>query len=194
MISRIRGTILSRGVESIEIETSGGVVYEIFVPLTVMERVPGVGSEVELRTVHVVREDHTALYGFGDAGERALFQRLLGASGVGPKLAVTMLSTYAAPRLVRVLMEKDVGALVQVSGIGKKTAERLVLELADRVGDLASTDEETSGVGAPTQSAVRALMALGMSFQEADAAIRGALEAGAPTDTSELVRKALATR
>ncbi|MSR22197.1 MAG: Holliday junction branch migration protein RuvA [Gemmatimonadetes bacterium] len=192
MISRIRGKLVARGVDGVEIATAGGVVYEIAVPLTVAERLPPLGEEMELRTVYVVREDHAALYGFLEVGERLLFQRLLGASGVGGKVALAMLSTYSAPRLARVLAERDVGALVQVPGIGKKKAEKLVVELADRVGDLPLDGTEPLGTVGSAQAAVRALVALGMSFAEAEGAVRGVLEDGALTDTNELVRRALA--
>ena len=195
MIGRIRGTLVARGMEGVEIATPGGVVYEISVPLTVAERLPALGEEIELRTVHVLREDQAALYGFLDPGERALFQRLLGASGVGGKMALAMLSTYSAPRLVRALTDRDVGALVQVPGIGKKKAEKLVVELADRVGDLAVDVAEPSGHAQRAQAAVRALAALGMSFGDAEAAVRDALEEDdVPSDTNELVRRALAGR
>ncbi|MEQ9569243.1 MAG: Holliday junction branch migration protein RuvA, partial [Longimicrobiales bacterium] len=171
----------------------GGVVYEVDVPLTVFRRLPAVGTELELRTLQVVREDSAALYGFVDAGERELFRRLLGASGVGAKLALAMLSTYDAPRLARALVEKDVPALRQVSGVGKKTAERLVLDLADKVTDLAVQGGGGAAAGAPpgAQDAVAALVALGYAFADADAAVRAVLSDGEVTSTDELIRKAL---
>lgn len=195
MISRLRGTLIARQEGLVEIATSGGVVYEVEVPLSVAERLPGVDEEVELRTVHVVREDLAALYGFMDGGERLLFQRLLSASGVGAKLALAMLSTFPATRLVRALAEEDVAALTQVSGIGKKTAERLVLDLKDRVKDLELAEGVEAGAPAQgAQAAVQALTALGMSFQEADQAVRAVLAEGEGEDPDELIRKALAQR
>lgn len=192
MISRLKGTLLTRSSDRVEVETGGGVVYEVEVPLTVFRRLPAVGTAFELRTLQVVREDSTALYGFVDAGERELFKRLLGASGVGAKLALAMLSTYDAPRLARALVEKDVPALRQVSGVGKKTAERLVLDLADKVADLAV---QGAGAGAPAspgaQDAVAALVALGYTFADADAAVGAVLAAGEVGSTDELIRKAL---
>jgi holliday junction DNA helicase RuvA len=194
LISRIRGTLLSRSEEGVELLTPGGVVYELDVPLSVAMRLPPVGDEVELRTVVVMREDASTLYGFLDGGERALFLRLIQTQGVGARLALAMLSTYPANRLRRALVERDVTALVQVSGVGKKTAERLVLELADRVADLEVGDGASGGSPDGVQEAVKALMALGMAFEEADTAVRAVLEEGAPADPSELVRKALARR
>ena len=177
-----------------EVATEGGVVYEVEVPLTVASRLPSVGEAVELRTVQIVREDSVALYGFLDTDERRLFQALLGATGVGAKLALAMLSTYSAPRLVRALTERDLPALVQVPGVGKKTAERLVVELADRVEQLGIEQDTTSSGSVGAHEAVRALVALGMSFQEAERAVRDALEDGKGLAPDELVRKALALR
>ena len=195
MISRLRGTLLSRNKMGIEIATSSGVVYAVDVPLSVAERLPNVGEEVELRTAQVVREDLIALYGFLDAGERRLFQTLLSVSGVGAKLALAMLSVYPAPRLARALAEKDVGALVQVPGVGRKTAERLALELADRVQDLDVGGEVTpEGVPRGAHDAVQALVSLGMSFQDADRAVRRTLEGDAGLEMADLVRKALALK
>ena len=117
---------------------------------------------------------------------------------MGPKVALAMLSTYSARRLVQALAEKDVNALKQVSGVGKKTAERIVLELADRVEDLALGAPGAAGAGPGdgpgAQEAVAALVALGYSFVDADAAVRGALTQGEPESTDELVRRALAKR
>jgi len=193
LISRLRGTLLSRSDMGIEVATSGGVVYEVDVPLSVAERLPHVGDEIELRTAQVVREDLVALFGFLDAGERRLFQTLIGVSGVGVKLALAMLSVYPAARLIRALIEKDVGALVQVPGVGRKTAERLSLELADRVQDL-DIGGEVTPVGVPrgAQDAVQALVSLGMSFQDADRAVRRTLEDDPGLEMADLIRKALA--
>jgi Holliday junction DNA helicase RuvA len=196
LISRLKGVLLSRDLSSVEVETSGGVVYEVEVPLTILQRLPPEGSPVELRTYHLVREDQAALFGFMDPGERELFKRLLGASGVGAKLALAMLSTFSAPRLAQALAEKDLAALTQVSGVGKKKAERIALELADKVKDLAKGLALDSGTGTagppPPEGAVSALIALGFSFAEADAAVRGALVEGEDLSTEALIRLALA--
>ena len=196
MISRLRGTLITRDPEVVEIATTGGVVYELEVPLTVFERLPAPGSEVELRTQLVVREDSQTLYGFLEPNERVLFRRLMGASGVGAKLALAMMSAYRADRLARALVEKDVNALKQVSGIGKKTAERLALELSDKVTDLAVA-ASTGGpqtVSSGAQEAVAALVALGYAFADADDAVRAVLEDGSVSGADELIRKALARK
>ena len=180
---------------TIEVETAGGVVYEVAVPLTVLERLPVPPAAVELRTYHVVKEDSASLYGFLERGERELFGRLLLAKGVGTKVALNLLSTYQAPRLARAITDKDVAALRQVSGVGKKTAEQIVLELSDKVADLAV--HIGSVQGAPpqvAQEAVSALVALGMVFSDADKAVRTVLENGGAASTEELIRKALTKR
>ncbi|MBT8338308.1 MAG: Holliday junction branch migration protein RuvA [Gemmatimonadetes bacterium] len=192
MISRLKGSLLTRDTDRVEVDTAGGVVYEVEIPLTVARRLPALGVGVELRTLQVVREDSTTLYGFLEPTERELFKRLLGARGVGAKLALAMLSTYDAPRLARALAEKDVPALQQVSGVGRKTAERIVLDLADKVTDLAvGGGPSTSTPGAGAQAAVAALVALGYSFGDADTAVRAVLSAGDVESTDELIRRAL---
>ena len=191
MISRLQGKLLSRNVTCVEIETSGGVVYEVEVPLTVLQRLPSPGGSVELRTLQVVTESSVALYGFSHGHERLLFQRLLTATGVGAKLALAMMSTYSAERLARALVEKDSTALQQVSGIGKKKAEKIALALADKVADLVIVTPVVDGVAGGAQEAVQALVTLGYSFSVADAAVRAILEDGVPDSTEELVRRAL---
>lgn len=192
MISRLRGTIVSRDAERVEVETQGGVVYEVEVPLTVLQRLPPPGGKVELRTQQVVTDSSAALYGFIDAHERSLFRRLLTASGVGAKLALAMMSTYSSERLARALVEKDIAALQQVSGIGKKKAEKIALELADKVTDLSIVTPLRPGMGSGAREAVQALVSLGYSYADADKAVRIALEAGVPDSTEELIRRALA--
>ena len=174
-----------------EVETSGGVVYEVKVPLTVDERLPAVGGAVELRTVQVTRVDSVSLYGFLETHERELFKRLLTASGVGTNLALAMLSTFPARRLAQALAEKDLGALMQVSGVGKKKAERIALELSEKVRDLALVSDGVSGALHGAEGAVSALVALGYGFSDADALVRNALKKGGDLSTEELIREAL---
>ena len=191
MISRLQGKLLSRDAACVEVETSGGVVYEVEVPITVLQGLPSPGGSVELRTLQVVTESSIALYGFSSAHERLLFQRLLTATGVGAKLALAMMSTYSVERLARALVEKDSTALQQVSGIGKKKAEKIALDLADKVADLAIVTPVVDGVTGVVQDAVQALVNLGYSFSVADTAVRAVLEDGIPDSTEELVRRAL---
>jgi len=192
MIARVQGVLLSRDGTRVEVETTGGVVYEVLVPLTVLQRLPGSGDMVELRTVQVVSESALTLYGFLSAHERALFQRLLTATGVGAKLALAMMSTFTAERLARALIDKDTAALTQVKGVGRKTAEKMAVELSDRVADLAIVSISPHRDAGPAQEAVQALISLGYTFSDADEAVRGALESGPAESTEELIRRALA--
>ena len=194
MISRLHGVLIEGDMDSVEVETAGGVVYEVHVPATVAGHLPPPGSRVRLRTVQVVRDDSVTLYGFLEAHERDMFQRLLGATGVGAKLAREMLSTYSVQRLAQALANKETAMLTRVSGVGKKTAELLILRLSDKVRDLALAPD--GGAAAPhgAREAVNALMALGYSFAQADEAVRGALDAGGAGEemkTEKLIRKAL---
>jgi Holliday junction DNA helicase RuvA len=157
--------------------------------LGVHERLPKAGTNVRLFTELVVKEDGWALYGFDDPAERSVFQRLLGASGVGPKLALAILSHLGPQRAVASLKGKDVATLATVSGIGKKKAEKMVIELHDRFSDLT-----VAAAATPTSAgdaAIKALLALGYSQREADGAVRGELQAGAPEETGALVKRAL---
>jgi Holliday junction DNA helicase RuvA len=193
LISRIHGTLLARDLERVEVLTAGGVAYEIAVPLGVFERLPRIGEPVELRIYQVVREDAMLLFGFLDEAERTVFTRLLGASGVGPRLALALLSTLPAHRLVRAIQERDLASLTTVPGVGKKTAERLALELSGKLDDIAFP---TAGVGARApgvEEAVRALTVLGFSPPDAERAVHEAIAAGAAAGgAQELIRAALA--
>ena len=192
MISRIRGRLIRRELGVAEVMTAGGVAYEIEVPLSVYERLPKEGAEVELRTTQIVREDGITLYGFLDSGERAVFARLLTASGVGPRLALNMLSTLPPDRLIRAILEKDIATLRQIPGLGVKKAERLAVELADRVDDLAAVRSVSAPASRSAEAAVAALVALGYAPTEAANAVRRALDSeGAQAETERLIRVAL---
>ena len=155
MIASVAGRLAAKSVDRVVIETAGGVAYEVVVPLGVMERLPAAGETVTLVTELVVREDGWSLFGFLEGAERRFFQRLLGVSGVGPKLAITVLSALGAARAARAIKGRDIATLSSVSGIGRKTAERLALELADKVGDFVGETETAAPVGGPSPPAVR---------------------------------------
>ena len=191
MISRIRGTLAARDLDRVEVLTSGGVGYDVAIPRTVFERLPQVGAEIELRTYQVVREDALMLFGFLEESDRAVFARLLTAPGVGPRLALAMLSSLPAPRLVRAIRERDIPALTAISGIGKKTAERLSLDLASKLDDVAVAPSPGARGGPGVEEALRALSVLGFSTGDADRALREVLEEGGPADAQELIRAAL---
>ena len=137
MIARIAGKLVAKELDRVEIFTSGGVAYELAIPLGVYETLPRVGEQVELQTHLVVREDAFLLFGFATVNEKRVFQRLLTANGVGPSLALGLLSTLSAERLVRAIREKDIATLQGVPRVGKKKAERLVLDLSDKLDDVA---------------------------------------------------------
>jgi Holliday junction DNA helicase RuvA len=189
MISTVFGTLADRTTESVVVETNGGVGYAITVPVGVHERLPAAGKQVRLFTELVVKEDGWALYGFDDPAERTVFQRLLSASGVGPKLALGILSHLGPARTVRSLQGKDVTILATVSGIGKKKAEKMVIELHDRFADLAIA---APAAPAPAgDAAIKALVNLGYAQREAESAVRAELQAGTPEETGALVKRAL---
>lgn len=194
MISRIRGELLDSEIDRVEVLTSGGVVYEVHVPLTVFQRLPPKESALELRTETVVRDDVPSLYGFLEEGERALFRMLMTVQMVGPRLAMSMMSTYDAPRLARALAEKDVPVLVQVSGLGKKTAARLILELADKVRNLAVAVEGEGPDTTQVTEAVAALVSLGYTFGDAEAEVRDAMKDATFDSAEEVIREVLSRR
>lgn len=189
MIAIVTGTLAARDGETIVVQTDGGVGYEITVPTGVAGRLPAPGGRVSLHTELVVKEDGWSLFGFDRAGERRIFQRLLGASGFGPKLALALLSALGAERTVRSILGRDLAALSSVGGIGRKKAERLVLELRDRFEDVPLEPETARAAG--SDEAVRALVGLGYGAGAAEDAVRAALAAGSEQEAPQLIRRAL---
>lgn len=187
MIAMVSGSIGERTGDTILIETPGGVGYAVTVPLGVMERLPASGARVSLYTELVVREDGWSLYGFDHASERAVFQRLLSASGFGPKLALALLSTLGPARTVRSIQQRDIAALSTVSGIGRKKAEKLVVELGDRFKDV---PVEISSAPRPGEDALQALVGLGYPAAVAEDAVRAIMGDGT-TETAKVIRLAL---
>lgn len=192
MIRRIRGRLVSRGIESVEIMTATGLAYDVQVPLGLLDRLPDEGGEVELHTMLVVRDDALELYGFGSARDRELFRRLRTASGVGPRLALAILGSLPGERVVSAIRGKDHAALQTVSGVGRKTAERITIELADKLDDLKGAGPDIPGTG-HTAAAIRALRGLGYGHLEADEAVRRAMDSldGRDVGAEELVKHAL---
>lgn len=189
MITSVSGTLAEREGEAVVIHTDGGVGYEVIVPLGVFERLPARGARCALLTELVVREDAWTLYGFDTTGERTIFQRLLGATGLGPRLALAILSTLGPERTVRSIQGKDVAALSTVSGIGKKRAEKLIVELSDRFADVPLAPAVRAG--RPADEAARALVTLGYGAAAADDAVRFVLTREKTEDVAALVRQAL---
>jgi holliday junction DNA helicase RuvA len=189
MIATLTGVVAERQGESLVVQTDGGVGYAVTVPASVAVRLPARGSRVSLFTELVVKEDGWSLYGFDSSAERQVFQRLLSASGFGPRLALSLLSALGPERTVRSILARDLAALSSVSGIGRKKAERLVLELQDRFSDVVVQPAGIRTNG--SEDAVQALMGLGYGVAAADDAVRAALAAGSPAETPQLIRQAL---
>src|SRR5436190_300778 len=192
MIAHVRGRLATKSADRVVVETPGGVGYEVVVPLGVMERLPATGVEITLATELVVREDGWALYGFLDDAERRFFQRLTSVSGVGPKIGIAVLSALGVERGARALREKNIALLSSVSGIGRKTAERLALELGEKVEEFTEAPSmQPAPVG--SEAALKALERLGYATPEADRAIRQALAGNGDVsgETEALVRRAL---
>jgi len=194
MISQIAGRLSAKELDRVEIMTSGGVGYELLVPLSVFESVGRVGDDATLHTHLVVKEDGWQLFGFSSLYERRVFQKLLAAKGVGPALALGMLSTLTAERVVRALRDHDIATLQSVPRVGRKKAEQMILDIADKLDDLGGGS--TSGgprTDGGAEDAVRALVSLGYSSIDAERAVKAALDAGARGQpANEVIRRALA--
>lgn len=191
MIGRLRGILLEKSPGRILVET-GGLGYELEIPYTTFFSLPDIGQETVLHTHLSIREDAHSLYGFGTRSDRNLFRLLIKTTGVGPKLALALLSGLDAEQFVRCVERDDVTALTKVPGIGKKTAERLLMEMRDRIGQLeapvgAAPSRESASASNqkdPTAEAEAALIALGYRPQEAARAVNAVFE---PDMTSELI-------
>ncbi len=194
MISRVRGELTAVRGDRLEIMTVAGVAYEVIISSRVFEGLPQPGGDVDLHTALVSRDDSLELFGFGSSVDRELFLRLQGASGVGPRLALAIVGTLPAKRIVSALRSRNHETLQLVSGVGRKTAERMALELADKLEDLAALagtgpeDEPLEG----GMAALEALRALGYSQLESESALRTARrEVDGDVETAEMIRAAL---
>ena len=201
MITSVSGTLVFATPLTAVIET-GGLGYEIHIPVTTAERLPAPGQAARLHTLAVYREDAQTLYGFATAEERDFFRLLVEkVTGVGPKMALSVLSKLSLPTLKSAIAGGDVGLLAKCPGIGRKTAERLVVELRDKLGPTDSAALPATASGDRTASpapgnrvadAVLALTALGYKAADADKAVRQASLALGPGATTEaLIKKAL---
>ena len=193
MISHITGILSSKDIDRVEIMTSGGVGYELQIPLGVFETLPKQGDKISLHTYLVVKEDGWQLFGFNTVFERRLFQKLLTANGVGPALALGLLSALSANRLVRAIQEKDIPTLQGVPRVGRKKAERLILDLADKLDGLGGEEGVPRVAGGSAEDAMRALVSLGYTQADAEKGVRSALDSGGSgLSATELIRSALA--
>ncbi|MBU2955535.1 Holliday junction branch migration protein RuvA [Marinobacter sp. F3R08] len=203
MIGRIRGILVEKAPAQALVECAG-LGYEVDIPYTTFFHLPETGAEVTLHTHFAVREDAQSLYGFASMLDRNLFRLLIKVNGVGPKLAIGILSGLDAQQFIRCVENRDVASLVKLPGVGKKTAERLLIEMADRIGQLEGqfvpASPETTGMGhgaaqpqsggaMATEEAEAALIALGYKPQEAAKAISKVAEDDMTSET--LIRLAL---
>ncbi|MFA7555137.1 MAG: Holliday junction branch migration protein RuvA [Spongiibacteraceae bacterium] len=196
MIGRIQGLLLEKQAPDLLVDVNG-VGYEIHAPMTTIYQLPEVGAKVTLHTHFVVREDAQLLYGFASVAERSLFRALIKVNGIGPKLALTILSGIETDEFVRCVLDGDTASLIRLPGVGKKTAERLLVEMKDRLSDWPI---ESAGPGADSiarrsasgnvAEAESALVALGYKAQDASKAI-AAINNNEGESSEQLIRLAL---
>jgi len=196
MIAFLRGKLLEKHPNQVIVDTSG-VGYDVVIPISTFSALPDIGAEVQLRIHTHVREDALSLFGFFTADEKALFEKLISVSGIGPSLAIKVLSGLAASSIIDAIRGGDVAQLVRIPGVGKKTAERMVLELKEKLEGLgggaapavsARTEPVLSDI---EQDVLSALVNLGCQRSAADAAVRKAKSAAPSAEFEPLFRKAL---
>jgi Holliday junction DNA helicase RuvA len=197
VIGRLRGTLAEKQPPHVIVDING-LGYELEVPMTTLYRLPSVGEPLTLHTHLVVREDAHLLYGFFEKRERELFRELIRLNGVGPKLALALMSGLEVDELVRCVQAQDTSVLVKVPGVGKKTAERLLVELKDRfkaweivpgMSPLVAEPRGGSAVSSAENDAVSALISLGYKPQEASRAVSAIKEDGLSSE--DMIRRAL---
>jgi len=203
MIAHLSGTLLSKEPNSVIVEV-GGVGYEVTIPISTFYDLEEPGSNVKLRIYTHVREDALQLYGFKTLRERELFMRLISVSGIGPKLGITLLSGMSADEMIASIRTNNLARLTLIPGVGRKTAERLVMELRDKVASLSSAEleEELGGAAAAasgslaTEDSMRsdvlsALLNLGYQRGSAEKAVTSALDEGGDISVESILRRSL---
>lgn len=192
MIGRLRGILVSKQPPSLLVEV-GGVGYEVEAPMSTIYDLPGIGKEVILLTHHAVKEDSVSLYGFLHESERTLFRNLLKVSGIGAKIALAVLSGVSTDHFARLVHAGDVVALTRIPGIGKKTAERIVVELRDRLDGMSTVPGVSrSGAAASLDAAGEATVALQQLGYKPAEVSRLVQKVAAEGDNAEsIIRKAL---
>jgi len=202
MIAHLSGTLILKQPNSVILDV-GGVGYEVNIPVSTFYDLDEEGSTVKLRIYTHVREDALQLYGFKTARERELFMRLISVSGIGPKLGITLLSGMSADEMIASIRTNNLARLTLIPGVGRKTAERLVMELRDKVASLSSAELEdelgaTTSVGAPltTEDSMRsdvlsALLNLGYPRGSAEKAVNSAFDEGGDTSVELILRRSL---
>ena len=196
MIAFLRGKILEKHPNQVIVET-GGVGYDVLIPISTFSSLPEAGSEVRLRIHTHVREDALALFGFLTGEEKTIFERLISVSGIGPKLAITVLSGLPTSDLIYAIRSGAVEQLVRIPGVGKKTADRIVLELKDKLEGVAPAagpgqiERPMATLSVVEQDVISALLNLGCNRPTAEGAVRKAKAAGVPGEFEPLFRKSL---
>ena len=192
MIAQLRGRILRKSPQDVVVDVAG-VGYRVLIPVSTFYRLGDEGSEASLRIHTHVREDALQLFGFESAAEQALFERLIEVVGVGPKLAVNILSGIEAPELAAALRASDLVRLTRIPGVGKKTAERLVLELKDKMPAVSATEEArtASASGTTRDDLLSALANLGYSRGEVEKGVDRALQEEPGGRFEDLLRRSL---
>ncbi len=195
MIGRIRGVLVDKKPPEIQIDVAG-ICYEVQVPMSTLYQLPELGKELTLHTHFVVREDAQLLYGFFEEKDKSMFRALIKINGVGPKMALGILSSMEANEFVRAVRSNDINSMVKMPGIGKKTAERLLIEMRDRLKDWdaeeGNTKESVSASASITSDAETALISLGYKPQQAAHAIAAVLKTNPEIQGSEeLIRRSL---
>jgi holliday junction DNA helicase RuvA len=191
MIAHLRGKLLAKHPNQAIVETAG-VGYDVTISVPTFSDLPGVGSEVSLHIHTHVREDLIGLYGFLRPGEKQLFEKLITVSGIGPKLAITILSGMPADEMAGSIRGNDIARLTRIPGIGRKTAERMVLELRDKLPPQASGQEPAAPVmSAIEEDVLSALLNLGYQRAAAEKTLASAMKAGKAVSFDTLFREAL---
>lgn len=200
MIAHLSGTLLSKQATSVIVDV-GGVGYEVSIPLSTFYDLDDLGSTVQLRIYTHVREDAIQLYGFKTARERELFLKVISVSGIGPKLGITLLSGMSADEMIASIRTNNLARLTLIPGVGRKTAERLIMELREKVADLSSAQLEEELGAKPeaaeaTEDTVRAdalsaLLNLGYQRSAAEKAIDAALAEGGDVTVESILRRGL---
>ena len=192
MIALLRGTLLEKHPNQAILDV-GGVGYDVTVPISTFSKLPGTGAEVRLQIHTHVREDALALFGFLTRDEKNLFEKLIGVSGIGPSLAVKVLSGMHAADLQNSIRRGEIEKLVRIPGVGKKTAERMILELRDKLPAAEGSEQVPAApsLSALDEDVLSGLLNLGCARPAAEAAIRKARASGVPDEFEPLFRKAL---
>jgi holliday junction DNA helicase RuvA len=193
MIAFLEGNLEIRQNDYVVLNVNG-VGYRIEVSTVTSGQLPGLNSTVRLRIHHHITESDQRLFGFFTEREQRLFENLITVKGVGPKLGLTIMSGLKAPMLIEAIIQQDQVGLSRIPGIGKKTAQRIILELKDKILETVDSIEPVEGMssGSKREEAISALQALGFKTREAEKAVLGILERGGEDNISEIVKKALA--